>query len=246
MDPAPCLEMDISDPSKHRRHYHGERKFEMSFLKRFSAALVIVVAVGCVTANADTLNTLTGTVTADDSFIAYISTSNSTLGTEFASTKAGDTNTWTIQYPISTILGSNTTYYLQIVVANGGGGPEAFSGTFSLAGTNFQFSNGTQTLGTNATNWTGISVTDASVWQTPNAPAYLENDGTYNIYNSPYPGAEWIWSQGGSDSITDVADLSTTITSRVAATPEPGSIILLGSGLLGLAGVVRRKLGIGA
>jgi hypothetical protein len=230
----------------------------MSFLKRFFAALIVIVAVGCVAANADTLNTLTGTVTADDTFIAYISTSDSTLGTEFASTTPSDitghASTWEVQYPISTLLGNNTTYYLHIVVANGGGGPEAFTGTFSLAGTSFQFSNGTQTLGTNATNWTGAendgSVTyvggvgSVSSWAAPSALASLENTGTYNTYNGIYPGAEWIWSQGGSESTTDVADLSTTITSRITATPEPGSFILLGSGLLGLAGVVRRKFGI--
>lgn len=36
--------------------------------------------------------------------------------------------------------------------------------------------------------------------------------------------------------------VATLDTARVAQTPEPGSFVLLGSGLLGFAGVVRRKL----
>ena len=208
----------------------------MRFLKRFSAALVLVVVIGCITANADTL---TGSATADNAFTAYISTSNSVLGTEI-----GSGIDWTQSYSLTaTTLTPGTTYYLHIIATNISG-PEAFIGAFSLAGTNFQFSNGTQSLFTNTTDWTAAigTGTSAGDWTIPVALAVLETYAYPNPSNLIKSGANWIWTAGEYAADGDIAYLSTTIT----PTPEPGSIILLGSGLLGLAGVVRRKLGIGA
>jgi hypothetical protein len=47
-----------------------------------------------------------------------------------------------------------------------------------------------------------------------------------------------------SESFTVLGTQSTTTTSTTTTgtTPEPSSILLLGSGILGLAGVLRRKL----
>jgi MSHA biogenesis protein MshQ len=194
-----------------------------------------MVALGCATANADTL---TGTATADDQFLAFISTDNSTLGTPI-----GSGNLWLNSFPVgSGTLTPGTTYYLHIIAINTGG-PEGFIGSFSLNGTGFKFSNGTQTLVTNTANWSGIAVNDPNVWTTPTGPVQIDTSyigSPYSYWGVPGtidPSAQWIWAN---PTVGYYADLSTTIYS----TPEPGTIILLGSGLLGLVGVVRRKLGI--
>jgi hypothetical protein len=41
--------------------------------------------------------------------------------------------------------------------------------------------------------------------------------------------------------VTDTYSASVIVTQNVSPTPEPGTLILFGSGLLGLVGVLRRK-----
>ena len=45
-----------------------------------------------------------------------------------------------------------------------------------------------------------------------------------------------------SESFTILGSASTSTTSTTGTTPEPASLMLLGSGMLGVAGVLRRKL----
>jgi hypothetical protein len=111
---------------------------------------------------------ISGAVTADNAFFAYISTSNSVRGTLVASG-----NDWGTTFTIpSFALTPGQTYYLQIEAINYGG-PGAIIGDFTLSDAGFQFANGSQHLLTNTANWLA-SFNDANAnpavqqpWVTP-------------------------------------------------------------------------------
>jgi len=117
-------------------------------LKLCGAALAAVSFVGV--ASAETLATLDATVNADNAFTAYISDSDSSLGTEFLT---GDN--WQVTYHGTFNFTQAGTFYLH-VVATDFGAPAMFVGAFGLTnGTDSAtFVNGTQSLYTNATDWT--------------------------------------------------------------------------------------------
>ena len=91
-----------------------------------------------------------------------------------------------------------------------------------------------------STYWVSISnATDASsdgtqAWDIPNGG--LGGPATCNFRQS---GTNFGDCGLGGESFTLSGTTSTTTTST---TPEPSSIMLLGSGVLGLAGILRRKL----
>jgi hypothetical protein len=89
---------------------------------------------------------LTSNISVDNGFNAYISTSNSNLGTQFSSG-----NDWQTTVTSITNLSSGTDYYLH-VYGYDQGGVAGFLGSFSLTGTEFQFSNGLTSLSTNTQN----------------------------------------------------------------------------------------------
>jgi hypothetical protein len=98
--------------------------------------------------HADT--TLSGQMTVDNAFFAYVSTDPTVLGALVASG-----NNWFSPVnvtPFSLIPGQ--TYYLQIEGINQGAWG-AFLGDFTLSNSQFQFANGTQTLLTDTADWLG-------------------------------------------------------------------------------------------
>jgi len=201
----------------------------------FAASLTGLAAISLVTGARAT--SLGGALTADNAFYAYVSTDNSVLGTLVA-----QGNSWPTVFNFSNYaLAPGQTYYLQIEAINYGG-PGAFIGQFSLDDTGFQFSNGTQNLVTNTTDWASIynntnsDPTLQQPWVTPTEPVVsqgVNGVGPWGTMSGIDASAQWI---DGSDNGLSVCqnctvDFSTVITSNSAATPEPGTCgLLLGAG----------------
>ena len=214
-------------------------------------SLVVIVALAGLSISAASATTISGSLTADNAFFAYISTDNSMLGTLIASG-----NNWPTTFNISAAaLTPGVTNYLQIEVINYGlqGG---FIGDFTLSNTSFHFANGTQSLSTDTTDWSGIynssnNMVVAQPWVQPTGG--VVSFGANGV--APWgtrPGisatADWIWPNDANSLPNGIAcanctvDLSTVITPGVmTTTPEPASMLIFGSGALAVAGMLRRK-----
>lgn len=184
---------------------------------------------------------ISGSLTADNAFFAYISTSNSVRGTLVASG-----NDWGTTFSFSNFaLTAGQTYYLQIEAINYGG-PGAILGDFNLSDTGFQFANGTQNLLTNTTNWLAIyndSNKNASTeqpWVTPSGGVTSQGAngvGPWGTRSGISGSALWI--DGTTDGLSAcqncTVDFSTVITSNSrGSVPEPATFGYLASVLAGL------------
>ncbi|HVT51541.1 MAG TPA: VPLPA-CTERM sorting domain-containing protein [Dongiaceae bacterium] len=183
--------------------------------------------------------TLSGDLTSDNAFTAYISTNDNTLGTLVSSG-----TDWQNPSSLSTLLSSGTTYYLHIVATNAGG-PDAFLGQFHLDDALHAFANGTQDLFTNVADWAASAVASGDPWSAPTAPvqSFGQNGDGSTIWSTTHggpiaaidPSAEWIWS------VPDNGDAAFFSTKIVATTPIPASLPLLATALGGLGFMARRK-----
>ena len=218
-----------------------------------------LIAAGIVLAgvSAAQATTLGGTLTVDNAFFAYISTSDSTRGTLVAS----GTN-WPTPGSFSGFtLTAGQNYFLHIEGINQGI-QGSFIGQFTLSDTGFQFANGSQTLLTDTTDWrggyiNGNSAATEQTWVMPTGTTFSEGlDGVspWGTISASFTGADFIWptdpssdpggpaaGQGGVCGFCTVA-FSTTIFSQSAPTgvPEPVTVSLFGAGLAG-AIALRRK-----
>jgi hypothetical protein len=207
------------------------------------SGLAAILCVQC--ANATSIS---GDLTADNAFYAYISTNNTVLGTLVA-----EGNSWGTTFTFSNfILTPGQTYYLQVEAINYGG-PGALIGQFDLSDTGFQFANGSQAILTDTTDWLAI-YNDANSnpsaqqpWVTPTGSVYsvgTNGVGPWGARSGIDGNADWIDAsiEGLSDCLNCTVDFSTTITSNSSAAPEPGTFGLLGGALTGLLTLVRRRV----
>lgn len=183
----------------------------MNLFKRtlIGSSLLALAALSAVpVANAASLG---GTFTADNGAFIYLSTSASSQGTLI-----GQGNQWQTSFNLTnTALVPGQTYYLHVEASNTGGAA-GFIGQFNLTGSGFQFSNGSQTLLTDTTHWSGgyndayggtfnkttntDSLTPQSWVPVSGAVASAGYNGTQpwagtpavDVYNVS-PNAQWIW-----------------------------------------------------
>ncbi len=160
----------------------------------------------------------------------------------------GDGNNWQVTSSYSSVLTPGVTNYLHVVVGNHGG-PGGFLGAFGLSNTDFEFANGTQSLGTNSTDWVYRWGSYAGVDNTPFSQATVGNGpwgGNFNTANYTGTSAQWLWNYNstGSDD-HNVLYFSTAIQSTVIPepVPEPSTLALLSAALLGFAWRRARKGG---
>ncbi len=134
--------------------------------------------------------TLSGNLTGDNTFVAYLSTSAATLGLPIA---AGQT--WENVQSINAVpLLSGANYFLQIVVINydssnvygspitpsdlAAGNPDMFEGSFNITGLGFNFVNGTTALSTDIVDWKATVDPDPAYFGPSYSSAWSAPTGT--------------------------------------------------------------------
>jgi hypothetical protein len=170
---------------------------------------------------------LVSNLTADNTFDLYVSIDDNTQGTHI-----GSGNSWGIGYSFTHALTPGVKNYLHVVGWDYGV-VAGFIGSFTLTDNTFNFSNGTQQMLTNATDWTVY--TDA--FGGTKGMVTLATAGTWS---KPYPinqSADWIWTNNGRDTgVYRYFSIPITAT----PVPIPSAILLFTPGLVGLA-VIRRR-----
>lgn len=236
------------------RNFRPRRDWMMgiSMKMRFAAAataLALTAFIGQAQAT-----TLYGSLTADNAFYAYISTSPTSIGTQVASG-----NNWQALSQFSTTLAPGQTYYLHIEAINYGleGG---LIGSFTLSDPQFQFANGTQTLTTNTTDFTGSynssnNTVSPQTWVDPTGKVTsVGSTSTAAPWSSSaastLTAAQWIWPSDAqslpnsptkypSDAVC--ANCTVDFSATISPVPEPLTLSLFGAGLFGLGALHRRR-----
>lgn len=193
---------------------------------------------------------VSGSMTTDNAFFLYISTSVSTLGT-LVETE----NNWPDVLSFSNFpLTSGVTNYLHIEAINYGG-PAGVIGQFTLSDASFEFANGTQTLITDTTDWSGFyndsnsNPSTAQPWVATTAGVTslgANGVGPWGNMGGISASADWIWANDSNSLPGGVCgdctiDLSTPIFSEVSPAPEPGTLGLVGGALIAVGLIRRRK-----
>ncbi len=200
----------------------------MTSTRTLKLSVLAVASTCCLMLTPAHATSLAGAVNVDNEFQLYLSTDDSVLGTLLLSG-----NNWPTTYSLPvTVLGAPTLYLH--VVATDTGQPAAFIGNFSLSDSGYSFSNGTQALLTNTTNWVVRTGSFAGANETPVSRGFT-GASPWGAVTQPST-AQWIWDSDLCGTCTRY--FSTTITGAV---PEPETYALMLMGLLSVGFVARRR-----
>jgi hypothetical protein len=194
--------------------------------KGFIGLVFIAIVLMSIVAGTGYATTISYNATADNAFYMYLSNSLTDQGTLI-----GSGYNWGATYSGSaTLLSTDKTQYLQVYGVDWGA-PASFIGDFTLSDSNFKFTNGTQNILSNTSDWF-VSATGYGAG--PNVATGHGNNGVgpWGLHSDISAGAQWIWT----DNPGGVAYISTPIFTTVTPVPLPSAILLLGPGL-----VVMRK-----
>jgi hypothetical protein len=188
--------------------------------------------------------TLTGQMTADNAFFAYLGTSPTTLGTA-----VGSGNDWTSAFALTpTVLTPGVTNYLNIEAINYGG-PGGLSFVLNLSDTGFDFGNGTRTLTTDSSNLAyfsgsynnGSSAVTPQPWVPATGPVTPDSGYPWgNVVGTPN------WADASPLGLNTcgggfcTVDFSVPITS-VGGVPEPSTWAMMILGFAGLGSMAYRR-----
>ena len=145
----------------------------------------------------------------------------------------GAGNSWGTTYTFTT--GISSSCYLHVVADDTQGVIAGYIGDFTLSDTNCYFSNGTQNLLTDATDWSVSKSGFGQNYVSPNAFA-LNGSGTWGFRTGISNNAYWIWTNNGSDLYT-TRYFSTSLT----VVPEPIAFVSLIAGACCLLAYGLRK-----
>ena len=210
-------------------------------LTRSSRTTPVLAAVAALAlfAGSARAQSLSGTLTVDNAFQVFLSTSPNTFGPAIPGAIGFNWPTDVTFGPQPLVAGTN--YWMQVLAINSGG-PGMFLGQFSLTGA-FQFANGTQSLLTNTTDW---SLVDTNFGGPVLAIADEGPNGTspWVTFTNISPSAHFIWdgtNNCGSCTIIFSTPIIAQSVTPPGTVPEPSTWALLGSGLVSLGIVVRRR-----
>lgn len=182
------------------------------------------------------VSTLSGFATVDNAIKAYLSTSPTSLGTEFIT--GAD---WQQTFSGSINIPAGGTYYLHIRGVDFGL-PAMFIGDFTLSGSNAVFAK----TGTNKI-LSSIDNFDASGGAFPGdqvATAFDRGGNTGSSTWGPRPNidgaARFIWARNAAGAEFSGSDNPVYFTTAIRAVPEPATCAVLG---LGVAALLRRRKG---
>lgn len=198
-----------------------------------------VAAVFGATALSAQAATLTGNVTADDYLKIYLSSDLTASADELVLDK---TTTWQTTANFSATLAAGQSAYLLVEARDAFGQPSMFVGSFSIDGNLFEFSNGTQQLSSNTSDWRVGTAGFASAAGTPASIGSLPVLPTWGSFPSIASDAQALWIDNGSGA-PDYAFSTAYFVTQITAVPEPTTLAMFGAGLAVLGAVARRRRG---
>jgi len=193
--------------------------------RRVAAALALLALTGCHRRHGPDGPTLTGALTADEAFYAYLSTSPSERGVLIAHGDRAGTAVAVTPTPL--IPGQG--YFLHMVAINLGGRGGVI-GEFRLNGDGFRFADGGRRLLTGLPAWSagyggGASNLAPPAWGSPGGgvfPQGANGAAPWGAVKGIAPAAQWIWPADARSAPTGPPNACTRCAADFSAVILPG------------------------